>query len=78
MCLAFLTDDALTHGCRCLLPEDGPGSLNRFVKRTIYEMTPETPTSARPPRFYLLGEYNTRPAQTTLTEAMARYYRGSD
>lgn len=42
---------------RCLLPEDGPGSLNRFFlgQKRVYETTAVTPTKARPPNFYVVG-----------------------
>lgn len=41
---------------RCLLPEDGPGSLNRFFlgQKRVYETFPETPTKANPPKFYVV------------------------
>lgn len=39
---------------RCLLPEDGPGSLNRFFlgQKRVYETSAATPTKANPPKFY--------------------------
>lgn len=56
---------------RCLLTEDGPGSLNRFLKRRIYPSSSLTPTAAKPPKFYLVEEWaGVRPAQEELSKAM--------
>ncbi|KAM3574174.1 hypothetical protein VYU27_003893 [Nannochloropsis oceanica] len=56
---------------RCLLTEDGPGSLNRFLKRPIYPSSSLTPTATNPPKFYLVKEWaGVRPAQEELSRAM--------
>lgn len=56
---------------RCLLPEDGPGSLNRFLKRRVYATSLITPTAEAPPNFFSVQEWaGVRPGQEELSRAM--------
>jgi len=48
---------------RCLLPDgaEGPGSLNRWMKRQIYEMGPNDPTANNPPKYFVVQEWEEKP-----------------
>jgi hypothetical protein len=55
-----------------LLPEDLPGSLNRFFgkNKRVYASSSLTPTAANPPNMYMVTEYTSRPQAEELARAM--------
>lgn len=50
---------------RCLLPQggEGPGSLNRWMRRQVFEMGPSDPTADNPPKYFLVQEWDSKPSK---------------